>query len=381
MSRKTTLIIIVAVLVLCILFTVKNSDFFFSDFSTVDMVYEDGGTQRFYYNKLSENAKLAYTLIVPEIYNHVEKIEIPKLSDEEFDALMYAISYDNPDLVCYGADCQIINDYTKHYFVPSYTHTASEHDAIMTELNNAVDRALSKLPKGNNDYQKEMYIHDYICDVCTYVLDDDSALRISPYDALVRGEAVCEGYARTAQLLFNRLGIENYLVVGDARNSNGQLVGHMWNVVRIDGENYYLDITWDDLDSQDIEMNKCYLYFNLNEQMLSYDHFNIKPADNACSSVKANYFEKQGSLFSEYNNTVSLKIENGISWNIAKGDYTYEMKFTNDEAYSQMSSQMLDNDEILNMLRRINDSNSSARLSKVEYVTFENANYVRFIFS
>lgn len=380
-TKKLTWVLIVIVLALCAFTAIRNSDEIFSDFSSVDMVYENDDTTRFYYNRLTDNAKLAYTLIVPEIYKHTEKIEIPKLSDEEFDAVMYAVSYDNPDLVCYGKDCKIINEYTKHYFVPSYTHSAEEHDGVMAQLNAALNSAVAHIPQGYTDYQKEMYIHDFICDRCSYVLDDDGNLKTSPYDVLIKGEAVCEGYARTAQLFLNKLNIPNYIVVGESENRDGQLVGHMWNVVRIDGENYYLDVTWDDLDSQDVEMDKCYLYFNLNEQLISNDHFNIVPAENNCNSVKDNYFERLGSLYTEYGSTVRQSIENDILWNISKGDYTYEMKFTNDEAYSEMSSQLLNSDELLSMLRSINEQQSSKRLTKVEYVTFENADYVRFIFS
>ena len=54
--------------------------------------------------------------------------------------------------------------------------------------------------------------------------------------------AVCEGYARTFQLLLNVRNIPNMLVTGTSRNES-----HAWNLVRLDDEKWYwYDLTWDD---------------------------------------------------------------------------------------------------------------------------------------
>ena len=68
-------------------------------------------------------------------------------------------------------------------------------------------------------------------------------LKSTAYDALVGGEAVCEGYARATQLLLNKLGVENFLVIGDAKNDDGKIEPHMWNIVEQDGRYYIADIT------------------------------------------------------------------------------------------------------------------------------------------
>lgn len=58
---------------------------------------------------------------------------------------------------------------------------------------------------------------------------------------LVYHEAVCEGYAKTLQLLMNLCGIENAYVVGTAGGSC-----HAWNMARMeDGQWYLLDATWE----------------------------------------------------------------------------------------------------------------------------------------
>ena len=92
--RKTLKVIGIAlatILVICIVNNRKQIlSYIPTDFSKVEMIYDnrtdDDMNVRYYYNHLSDNAKIAYTLIVPEVYKHTELIEIPKITDSEFTA-------------------------------------------------------------------------------------------------------------------------------------------------------------------------------------------------------------------------------------------------------------------------------------------------------
>ena len=66
-----------------------------TDFSETEMVFESDGSTRYYYDTLSDDGKVAYTKILSEIRTHPESIEIPNLSDSEYDEMFYALSYDN----------------------------------------------------------------------------------------------------------------------------------------------------------------------------------------------------------------------------------------------------------------------------------------------
>ena len=69
--------------------------------------------------------------------------------------------------------------------------------------------------------------------------DDVWAHRISGF--FTEQGVVCEGYAKTLQLLLTVSNVESIYVVGDA---NG---GHAWSLIRLDdGEWYWFDVTWDD---------------------------------------------------------------------------------------------------------------------------------------
>lgn len=58
---------------------------------------------------------------------------------------------------------------------------------------------------------------------------------------------VCEGYSRAFMVLCQRLGIPCVLVDGAARpEPTGSSEEHMWNYVKLDGQWYALDVTWND---------------------------------------------------------------------------------------------------------------------------------------
>lgn len=97
-----------------------------------------------------------------------------------------------------------------------------------------------------NDYEKVFAVNQYLCDNCVYP-DAEPYTNIShtPYGALIEKSAVCEGYARAAQLILSLCGMDSFYVVGET--SGG---GHAWNLVKVDGAYYQLDCTWNDADYQ-----------------------------------------------------------------------------------------------------------------------------------
>jgi len=97
---------------------------------------------------------------------------------------------------------------------------------------------LSKSP-----YDQVDTINTLLCDLVVYPPNTPyTEESFTAYGALIEGSAVCDGYARAAQLLMSMCGIESLYVVGTANNG----VGHAWNMVKLNGQWYQLDVTWDD---------------------------------------------------------------------------------------------------------------------------------------
>lgn len=125
--------------------------------------------------------------------------------------------------------------------------------------------------------QKVKAIHDYIVLNCEYdysnylqgTIPRDS---YSAKGALVKHKSVCQGYAEAFKLLMDMLNIPCKVVSGTANNGSGNgYQGHAWNVVKIDGKWYNIDVTWDDpIGNEKDSVN--YGYFLINDSKLSKDH-------------------------------------------------------------------------------------------------------------
>lgn len=90
----------------------------------------------------------------------------------------------------------------------------------------------------DNDYDKVKKIHDYIINNTSY---DTTYQKSSAYDLLTQKSSVCEGYSLTAYRMFVDAGLESKIITGEG---DGQ--PHAWNIVKVDGQWYNIDLTWDD---------------------------------------------------------------------------------------------------------------------------------------
>lgn len=130
------------------------------------------------------------------------------------------------------------------FFFDFYT-TKKQEDRVTREIN----RVLPGIIAGaNNDFEKILAIHDYICDETTY--DDDAADREmssdgeyidktahTAYGLLFEHESVCQGYASLFYRMCNMIGIDSRIIINDI---------HGWNIVKLGDYYYDIDCTWDD---------------------------------------------------------------------------------------------------------------------------------------
>ncbi len=101
-----------------------------------------------------------------------------------------------------------------------------------------------------SDFEKELALHDWLVSNCAYdqQVHDVRTPRglpdnTNPYGPLVGGYGICLGYAAAFQLLMDLADVECITVVGASSDSTSD---HAWNMVRLDGEWYCVDPTWDD---------------------------------------------------------------------------------------------------------------------------------------
>lgn len=106
--------------------------------------------------------------------------------------------------------------------------------------------------KGYTRYDKVKSIHDTIAKQVTYDPNYDNAnangTAHQPTSVFLEPFLpVCEGYAEAFKMLCDREGIPCVIVVGNAKDNSGKLVGHAWNYVKMEDNKWYaVDLTWDD---------------------------------------------------------------------------------------------------------------------------------------
>lgn len=125
-------------------------------------------------------------------------------------------------------------------------------DHLSKEDRKIYDKAKSVLRKalkdGMSDLEKETAIYSWIVNNVNYDWTHQDQMAetpresFTPYGGLVNRKAVCLGYATTFQLLCDLAGVECITVVGAAFQSQED---HGWNMVRLDGDWYCVDVTWD----------------------------------------------------------------------------------------------------------------------------------------
>ena len=135
---------------------------------------------------------------------------------------------------------------TKTYYVYTYKNdflhrtTQAQEKAVDAKVN----QILQELNvDGKTDVEKVYAIYDYMINHIRYDyknLDDATYMqKYTAYAALVENTSVCMGYA----LAFYRLALACGV---DARYIQSDPMEHAWDIVRVDGQYYYLDATWDE---------------------------------------------------------------------------------------------------------------------------------------
>lgn len=111
-------------------------------------------------------------------------------------------------------------------------------------FNAKVDEILKNVSSAASDIEKLLVLHEYLV---THVEYDHSKKKPGAYDAygcLVNGMAVCQGYSEGYHCLLKKMGINCKVVYSGT-------LEHTWNMVKLGGKWYYIDVTYDDPDTTD----------------------------------------------------------------------------------------------------------------------------------
>jgi len=186
-----------------------------------------------------------YRTLAPEI-----ELSSFGMTKDEVNSAVAAIRFSSPEFF-YVGNSYVIN-YTSGDLVrsvaPTYTHDLDEIAQMQVEYEAALDAIVAGVPDGS-EFDKILYLHDYF--VQNYTYDHTLTIR-DAYTFFTQKTGVCQAYMLALIAAAERVGIESLPVTSE-------VMAHAWNLVRIDGAWYHIDVTWDD--SMTLPSHVSYTYF------------------------------------------------------------------------------------------------------------------------
>ena len=141
-----------------------------------------------------------------------------------------------------------------------------------------------------SEYAKALWLHDWLLDQLEY----DKTLKWSSAEsALTRGLGTCQSYESAYAKLLTAAGIEN----SEIRDTYD---GHTWNAMKLDGQWYQTDCTWDDSSDNWYSFDQRHLYFGLTDELMAIAHpghskiYTTDTYATRSTSLADNYFVRTG---------------------------------------------------------------------------------------
>lgn len=217
------------------------------NFFNQDVVYPDAFSQDtgiyLYYNQLSSSQKEDYQNVYNCLVAYGDRVAINATNVSELQVIVDAVNFDNPEIF-YMANCTLNQRGDKYYFQPQYLFSQDEVNNYRQQLE-TVAATITKNISDETPYEQIVYLYEYVINNNEYVTNAQYNQTI--ISSMILHQTVCAGYASMFHYLGDYLGLEVGSMVGQSiETATTPSQYHQWNVVRYDGDYYYLDTTWGD---------------------------------------------------------------------------------------------------------------------------------------
>ncbi len=350
----------------------------------------------FAYESLSENEQIWYRDMEQILGSYGSDVELKTeglnagLGEEDIDKIFQCVMCDHPEL--FYVEGYSYTKYMRGERITSIAISGTYNVDLDTavgreqEIQKAAGELLAGVGEDASDYDKVKYVYETLIRNTDY--DADSSDNQNIYSVFARHLSVCQGYAKATQYLLNRLGVECTLVQGMVRTGEG----HAWNLVKVDGEYYYLDTTWGDVSYQSEEAypgdtgaptqegrsmdmenvsGREGQAITLSEDQrnltwdhmpeVNYDYLNVTTQEilkthtigggipmPVCTAVEANYYRREGALFASYDRE---QMRNLFDEAMETGQRNVTVKCADAECFAQVYGALIDGQEIFAYLK------------------------------
>ncbi len=261
---------------------------------------------RYFRSQLNASDQEIYDSIYDCMISYGERTAPVLLPSKEYAYQLYRdVLADWPELFWVGNTCTITSSPASQglqiAFLPQYLAAKSEIASQQDFIDATIAPLLTEL-SSKSEYEKITGVYTYLVDRYIYDIDYQGN---SIYDCLRDNRAVCQGYAKTAQYILNKLNIEAIYVSGEATNSDGTDL-HAWNIVKAEGQYYHFDATWGDPITPDGTQTRIYDYCMIPSRIICRTHSYDTARFPDCTALDCNYYVHNGFYLEEFDESLIL---------------------------------------------------------------------------
>lgn len=339
---------------------------------------EEGGS-RFAYESLDAQEQIWYGEIEQALGEMTDTVKLSTepigqgLDEQDIDRIFQCVLIDHPEIF-----------YTTGYTYTKYsrgdrtvgidfagTYSLPREEAVnkAEEIRERASEWLSDIPSDASEYDKVKAVYEKIIFSTDYDLNASDNQNIA--SVFLGNSSVCQGYAKATQYLLNHLGVMCTLVQGTVDTGEA----HAWNLVRVDGDYYYVDTTWGDASyrmedgsgQEELpEINYDYLCVTTQELLRTHCIESVV-AMPECTATQANYYVREGVYFTSYD-AEQMQSMFDRAWESGRTEIT--LKCADEECYREICRVLIDEQEIFSYMPENSSTIAYAQNGKQLSLTF-----------
>jgi len=244
----------------------------------------------YYFQSMNKLQKAVYHAMQEGLLSMADEIQIPRVEPADLEKMLFLLRLDHPEIFWVTGFKYLSYPGSPNLsVVPVYLMDKQK----VKEHRHAMEARIEKLVRPIKDktpVEQELYIHDFICTQVHY----DKLKKAYSHEIigpLGQGVGVCEGIAKSVKALCDAAGLWCIIALCDNNPDKGIKYRHTWNIVRIKGQYYHLDVTFDATLSKDGEIR--YDYFNLEDKKIFRDHEPLLYTVPTCADGDRYYYRQK----------------------------------------------------------------------------------------
>lgn len=302
-------------------------------------------SDRYAHNTLSEDQQIVYDEMLDAIMNMEESVSLSTTDRSDVKLCYDAICADYGEIfwvdTCSYREVSMFGKPFAVSFAVKYAYTPEEVASYREQMQPVIDGYLERLAECESDYEKTEVLYRKLIREVDYDMGAENNQNI--LSVFLGKKTVCQGYACATQYLLQQAGIPCVIITGMAQGQP-----HAWNMAMLDGDYYYIDVTWGNADflgkTENAANSVNYGYLNITTDELLINHRpQVDFTLSTCDSTENNYYVKKKLFFDSWDpDMIGTKIARAFK----KEKASVSVKFSDGEILSQAKRYFIDEQHI-----------------------------------